>query len=103
MKGFRWVKKLNPLDAIAKRAGKKAVEGAIEAGAEAVTTKETKPVKNWKTSLSGLVGVLAVVVKVINGGEIGAEDIAVVAGLIGLLFAKDKDVTGTGTAATRQP
>jgi hypothetical protein len=102
MKGFRWVKKLNPLDAIAKRAGKKAVEGAIEAVVEKATPKET-PVVNWKTTLSGLVGVLTIVVKVINGGDVGAEDIAIVAGLIGLLFAKDKDVTGTGTAATRQP
>ncbi len=99
MKGLHWLTKLNPVDALAKRAGRKAVEGALDA----ITPKETSVnVKNWKTSLGGIVGVAAIVVKVINGGSLGGEDIAIISGLIGLLFAKDKDVTGIGASATRQ-
>lgn len=60
-------------------------------------------IKNWKTTLAAVVGVLPIVVKVINGGAIDAEDLTVISALIGLLFAKDKDVTGVGTAATREP
>lgn len=58
------------------------------------TITRWKRMKNWKTTLAGVAGVLTMVVKVVNGGGIGAEDIAILTGLLGLFVAKDSDVTG---------
>lgn len=65
--------------------------------------------KNWKTALFGL---LASVGMAINGGAAGTPSntwvniaqILQVAGTLGLgLASKDKDVTGVGAGATRDP
>ena len=53
--------------------------------------------KSWKTTLAAVSGLLALAVKVVSGGELTAADIAMVSGLIGLLFAKDSNVTGGTT------
>jgi hypothetical protein len=63
----------------------------------------TVKIKNWKTTLSGVVGAAAVVTKVVTGGGIDGEDIAIIASLVGLFFAKDKDISGVGSTATRTP
>lgn len=52
---------------------------------------------NWKTTAVGIVGVLALVVKMITGVEVGAEvqsAFLTVLFFVGMFFAKDKDVTG---------
>lgn len=113
MKAPRWLRKTGrivawpvtaPVDALSKRAGAKAVDGAVEHIAAKAAPKETgMKVKNWKTSLFGVAGVVAIVAKVVNGGSLDGEDFAIISGLIGLLFSKDKDVTGAGPAATRMP
>lgn len=54
--------------------------------------------RNWKTTLAGLSGLLAVIVKVITTGDFSlAADGAAIATAIGLLAAKDWDVTGGTT------
>jgi hypothetical protein len=107
MKGFGWLKKAGkviaypvtkPVDMLAKRIGEKAVDGAVGGIVEILTPQE-RPMKNWKTTLSGIVGVAAIVAKVVNGGGIDGEDIAIISGLVGLFFAKDKNVTGAGPTA----
>lgn len=50
--------------------------------------------KNWKTTLSGLAALLAVAAKIANGQADYATDIPMVLAAIGLLTAKDGDVTG---------
>lgn len=51
--------------------------------------------RNWKTLLAGLAAILTVVAKLINDPhDINTADIASVAAGIGLIFAKDGDVTG---------
>lgn len=66
--------------------------------------KENAMVMNWKTTFSGVAMILAVVAKIISHDfQIGAEDVATIMGGIGLLTAKDKDVTGVGDDATRKP
>jgi hypothetical protein len=50
--------------------------------------------KNWKTSLGGIAALLSVVAKIANGHSLDATDFALVASAIGLLFAKDHNVTG---------
>jgi hypothetical protein len=62
----------------------------------AITRRLT--MKNWKTSLGGVATLLAVGAKLLNGGELSSTDLALVTTAIGLLFAKDHNVTG-GTAA----
>ena len=59
-------------------------------------------VKNWKTTLAGISALLAVAVKVVNGSGVGAEDIAIITGALGLLFAKDGNVTGGTKPATEE-
>lgn len=49
---------------------------------------------NWKPMLGAAAGILAIVAKVVNGGSLDTEDIAIVSGLLGLLFAKQHNVTG---------
>ena len=52
-------------------------------------------VRNWKTSAAGVATILSVFAKVASHNwQVGAEDVAMVTGAIGLLTAKDHDVTG---------
>jgi hypothetical protein len=83
--------------------GRKVVQVAVVHAVNSLIPKQevTVGVKNWKTSLSGIAAIVAVVAKVVNGSGIGAEDIAIVTGAIGLMFSKDRDVTGVGQSATR--
>lgn len=73
-----------------------AVVDVLELAPVPPVLRKVKQMKNWKTTLSGVAGLLAIAVKVVNGGGIATEDLAVVTGLIGLIFAKDFDRTGTG-------
>lgn len=85
--------------------GRKVARVAVAAAVNSLIPKQEVSVgiTNWKTTVSGIAAIVAVVAKVVNGGGIGAEDIAIVTGALGLLFAKDKDVTGVGVEATRKP
>lgn len=58
--------------------------------------------KNWKTTLSGVAALLAVIAKIVNGHADWATDIPMAIAAIGLITAKDHDVTGTGNNARRQ-
>ena len=114
MKGFGWVKKLNPVDALAKRAGRKAVEGAIEA----ITPPQQKGTGsmfgvNKTTTGAGWAVIIWQIVQVIvpillpqlAGVQVSAETNAAVTGAIvgaGLLGAKDAKVTGVGSNARRE-
>lgn len=111
MKGFRWVKKLNPLDALAKRAGRKAVEGAVEA----ITPHKEKDSMfgvNKSTNAAGWAVIIWQIVQIVvpillpqlSGVQVSAETNVAVTGLItgaGLLKAKDEKVTGAGPSAHR--
>lgn len=52
--------------------------------------------KNWKTTTTGAIVILGVVAKVMNGGvsNISMSDITTLIGGIGLIMAKDSNVTG---------
>ena len=106
---MRWLRRVGrviaypvtkPVDLLAKRAGRKAVDGAVARINEAMP-RETPMVKNWKTSLGGISAILTIVAKVVGGGDLTATDIGVVIAGIAALFSKDKDVTGVGASATR--
>jgi putative alpha-1,2-mannosidase len=58
--------------------------------------------KNWKTSLSGIAALVALAAKVVNGHFDPTTDIAIATGAIGLIFSKDRDVTGVGSDAHRE-
>jgi hypothetical protein len=59
---------------------------------------------NWKTTLAGVMGILSILVKVMNHNwQFGMEDVAAVTASIGLLTAKDKNVTGGTTAQYTPP
>ena len=51
--------------------------------------------KNWKTSLSGVAALLAVIAKIVNGQVEWATDIPMAIAAIGLIMAKDYDVSHT--------
>jgi len=51
--------------------------------------------RNWKTTLAGIVVLLGLVVKVVNGTGIGPDDLALGSAALGLLFAKDFDKSHT--------
>lgn len=51
-------------------------------------------VQNWKTTVSGVAALLALAAKVANGHFDPTTDIAIATGAIGLILAKDHDVTG---------
>lgn len=89
-----------PFKAGAKKVATIAVVHAVN---QLIPKEDAVGVTNWKTALSGIVAILAVAVKVVNGTGVGAEDIAIVTSALGLIFAKDKDVTGVGADATRKP
>jgi hypothetical protein len=51
--------------------------------------------KNWKTTLTGIAAILAVVAKVLaDPTSLNASDVGAVIAGIGLLTAKDHNVTG---------
>ena len=50
--------------------------------------------RNWKTTLAGVLAALGVAAKLLTGGPLGAEDLGVLAAAVGLLVAKDHNVTG---------
>ena len=50
--------------------------------------------KNWQTTLSGVTGLVALVAKCVAAKAINAEDFAAASICIGLIFAKDGNVTG---------
>jgi hypothetical protein len=52
--------------------------------------------KNWKTTLTGLLGaILSVVLPLFSGGSVAPKDIALAAAVAGVGFlAKDSNVTG---------
>jgi hypothetical protein len=51
--------------------------------------------KNWRTTLAGVVTILTVINKFVNAPEaVNEADYALVATAIGLLTAKDSNVTG---------
>jgi len=50
--------------------------------------------KNWKTTIAGTAALLGIVAKVINGGALEATDLTAAIAAIGLLFAKDHNVSG---------
>lgn len=50
--------------------------------------------KNWKTSLSGILALLTLGFKIYSHGFDPSSDIPIAAAGIGLITAKDKNVTG---------
>ncbi len=58
------------------------------------TVQGVLQMKNWKTTLAGVAALLAVAAKVVNGHFDPALDGAAVMAGIGLIFAKDSNVTG---------
>ena len=50
--------------------------------------------RNWKTSLAGVSTILAVFTKIVNGHVDWGTDIPILIAAIGLLVAKDHNVTG---------
>ena len=61
---------------------------------EIVTERTYMKFGNWKTTLSGIAALLAVAAKIANGEADWATDIPMVIAAVGLLMAKDHDVTG---------
>lgn len=55
--------------------------------------------KNWKTTLSGILSIAAGVWMITNG-KLEEGTTAIIAG-VGLLLAKDYDTTGIGTGAMK--
>lgn len=51
--------------------------------------------RNWKTSLAGIVAIVSVLIKMYNGEPIGTEEYATLSVAAGLLGAKDFDVSHT--------
>lgn len=49
---------------------------------------------SWKTTFLGIAGLVAVAAKFVKTGVIDATDWASITGSIGLIFAKDNNVTG---------
>lgn len=50
--------------------------------------------KNWKTTVAGIAAVLGVVAKVVSSGHMDAADIGAFTAGVGLIMAKDHNVTG---------
>lgn len=56
-------------------------------------------IKNWKTTLAGIAAIVSVVARVVaDPGTLTATDVTALLAALGLLFAKDHNVTG-GTKA----
>ena len=49
---------------------------------------------NWKTSATGIAAVLGAIAHMLTTRTIGAEDITAIFTGVGLIFAKDGNVTG---------
>jgi hypothetical protein len=52
--------------------------------------------KNWKTTGTGIVGLIGIIWKAVSTKTIGPEDVTAVITAIGLIFAKDAGVSGNG-------
>lgn len=52
--------------------------------------------RNWKTTFAGAATLVALVAKMLNGGTLEMQDLATATAAIGLLVAKDHNVSGTG-------
>lgn len=50
--------------------------------------------RNWKTTLAGILAILGVAVKIASTGQGDASDLAAFLAGVGLLMAKDHNVTG---------
>lgn len=50
--------------------------------------------RNWKTTLAGIVAIIGAIAKMLNAGAVATEDIVAVVTGIGLIAAKDFNVTG---------
>lgn len=50
--------------------------------------------KNWKTTGTGIIGLITVIWNCITKKAVGPEDFAAATASIGLLLAKDSNVTG---------
>lgn len=50
--------------------------------------------KNWKTTVTGAIGLLSLIWKCYMAGSVGPEDFAAASVCIGLILAKDSNVTG---------
>ena len=55
-----------------------------------------KIMKNWKTTVTGLLGAVVYVVQALWGIVVPQEVVIGITALLGLFFAKDAGVTGTG-------
>jgi hypothetical protein len=53
--------------------------------------------KSWKTTIGGILTLAATVFNIATTGAIGPQDVAAITGGIGLIFAKDHNVTGGTT------
>lgn len=49
---------------------------------------------NWKTSLAGLLSISPVVIKILHGEPLNNSDYGLIAAALGLLSAKDHNVSG---------
>ena len=49
---------------------------------------------NWKTTLAGIASLVTVAFSFVNNGNVSGTDIAAITAALGLLFAKDHNVTG---------
>jgi hypothetical protein len=52
--------------------------------------------KNWRTSIFGILSMLPVLWKIVNGESVTAAEWATITGGIGLIFSKDAGKTGVG-------
>jgi uncharacterized protein YacL len=77
-----------PVDLLAKRAGAKAVEGALE------RVEQEPMMRSVKTTVAGVGAILALVVAFLNGEPITLSQVATVLTGLGLLVAKDYNVSG---------
>lgn len=50
--------------------------------------------KNWKTTVTGVLGLLTLIWKCFTAGAVAPEDFAAGSVAIGLILAKDSNVTG---------
>jgi hypothetical protein len=51
-------------------------------------------IRNWKTTLAGVGAIIGIVAKLMQGGSIGTEEITILITAVGLIAAKDSNVSG---------
>jgi hypothetical protein len=58
--------------------------------------------KNWKTTLAGIAAIVGVAAKIVNEpSSLTASDIGAILAGVGLIYSKDRDITGAGANARR--